>query len=72
MNRSCHEQFQRARVRCNGLTLDLVAPLDDERPGKVFEPGAIVEGSFYLLGTVDPAHHDYTMPLIRGRAPTPG
>ena len=52
MNRSCHEEFQRARVRCEGFTFDLVAPLDDERPGKVFEQGAIVEGSFVLLGTM--------------------
>jgi hypothetical protein len=67
MNRECHEEFQRARVRCEGLTLDLVAPLEDERPGKVFQPGDIVEGSFVLLGTVDPAHHDYTMPLMRAK-----
>lgn len=68
MNRSAHEQFQRARVRVEGITLDLVAPLE-ERPGKIFEPGKIVEGSFVLLGTLDPAHHDYTMPLMRAKPP---
>jgi hypothetical protein len=66
MNRSAHEQFQRARVRVEGITLDLVAPFE-ERPGKVFVPGNVVEGSFVLLGTVDPSHHDYTMPLMRAK-----
>jgi len=67
INRSSRETFQRARVVCEGMEFDVVARYQDNHPGLIFRPGQTLEGSVLLVATLDPAHHDYTMPLIRPR-----
>ncbi len=65
INRATRETFQRARLFCQGLKLDVVAAFDESKPHMVFRPGQVLEGSLALLSTLDTEHHDYTMPLLK-------
>lgn len=67
INRSSRETFQRARVVCEAMEFDVVARYQENHHGQVFRPGQVLEGSVFFVATLDPAHHDYTMPLIRPR-----
>lgn len=70
INRTTREPFQRARIVCEGVKLDVVAGYDERNPASMFRPGQVFEGSVALIATVDVEHHDYTMPLMRARVPT--
>jgi hypothetical protein len=71
LNRTTRERFQRARIEVEGIKLDAVAPLAEEpEDDQVFERGKLLEGSFCLVATLDPAFLDYTMPVLPRRGPT--
>lgn len=66
LNRHARVAFQHAKVKVHGIELDALVPEAMEgRPEEQLEAGQMVEGTFLLVGTLDPARHDATMAGVR-------
>ncbi len=66
LNRHSRVAFQHAKVKVHGIELDALVPeADDQRPEEQIEAGKMLEGSFLLVGTLDPSRHDATMAPVR-------